>query len=434
MQNTKLDLSWANLSEKEIKNITPKVVAKLNEFKEEIKNIENSNLTFHNLMHREEVMSAEIGRLDGGLFGYVNLHTDPKIQNVARKVELELSKILSEFVYDKLVYEKFISYYKINFKKEKKNLTGEQVKIVEDANKGYKKIGMHLDDKIKKVLLGKMNKISKLAQEFDLNLVENYKKGMWLKKEELAGIPEENFANFKYDDKKKMYFINCSGRDDLGTDYPIVKKYCQVSATRKKVTELNEQGVGEKNNKKLAEILNLRSEIVKILGYKTWADFVMDDEMMNKPQVAKVFLEDLIKKLGKEFDKENKLIEAVLKKENCKLDTSSWAYGERLSKSLNNKVKEDDYKPYFELENVLQTLFKTWEKYFDVKTEILRGTNIFHEDTRLLKFTDVKTGELFGYGCFDLHPRDGKYGHACVADILKNISAWTVANTTALLS
>jgi Zn-dependent oligopeptidase len=206
MQNTKLDLSWANLSEKEITEITTKIVVKLNEFKEEIKKIDNKDLGFENLIHREEVMSAEIGRLEGGLFGYVNLHTDPKIQNVARKVELELSKILSEFVYDKLVYEKFINYYKGNFKKEKKTLTGEQIKIVEDANKGYKKIGMHLDDKSKNLLLSKKNRMSKLAQEFDLLLVENYKKGMWLKKEELAGIPEENFANFKYDEKKKKYF------------------------------------------------------------------------------------------------------------------------------------------------------------------------------------------------------------------------------------
>ncbi len=419
MQNSKLDLSWANLTLAEIKGIVEKVKIKLKEFKEEVVKIPKENLSFENLIHREEVMSAEIGRLDGGLFGYVNLHTDAKVQEVARKVELDLSKILGEFVYDEEIYKQFVDYYAGNFKKEKKNLTGEQVKIVEDANKAYKKIGMHLDKKTKKILLDKKNKINKLAQEFDVLLVENYKKGLWFKKEELKGIPEENFKNFKFDKKKKKYFINCSGRDDLGTDYPLVKKYCEVLETRKKVTEFNEQGVGDKNNKKLAEILKLRSEIIKILGFKTWAEYVMEEEMMDKPEEAKTFLEDLIKKLTTEFQKENKIIENVLKLEKQKLDTTSWAYGERLAKNGKLPVKEEDYKPYFELENVLQVLFSAWENYFGVKTEILSGIKIFHEDTKALKFTDKKTGEIFGYGCMDLHPRDGKYGHACVADIFK---------------
>ncbi len=419
MQNSKLDLSWANLSAKDLQEIVGKIKLKLKEFKEEIVKIPKENLSFENLIHREEVLNAEAGRLDGCLFGYVNLHTDEKIQSVARKVELEISKFLGEFIYDEEIYKQFINYYSGNYKKEKKNLTGEQIKIVEDSNKGYKKIGMHLDKKTKKLLLDKKNKINKLAQEFDVLLVENYKKGLWFKKEELKGVPEENFKNFKFDEKKNKYFVNCSGRDDLGTDYPIIKKYCEVTETRKKVTEFNEQGVGEKNNKKLAEILNLRSEIVKILGFKTWADYAMEEEMMNKPTEAKTFLEDLIKKLTPDYQKENHKIEAILKKEKIKLDTSSWAYGEKLSKNNTLSVKEEDYKPYFELEKVLQTLFKAWENYFDIKTEPMTDLKIFHNDTKVLKFTNKKTGELFGYGCMDLHPRDGKYGHACVADIFK---------------
>lgn len=419
MQNTKPDLSWAEMSIPQIEAITQKNKNLLEEYKKEVLKIADKDLTFENYIHRGEVMSSEIGRLDGALFGYVNLHIDPKVQAAGRKVELEISKLLSEFAYDEELYQQFISYYKGNFKKEKKNLTVEQIKIVEDGMKGYKKMGMHLNKKTKKRLLDIKNKISKLAQDFDVLLVENYKKGLWFKKEELKGVPEENFKNFKFDEKAKKYFVNCSGRDDLGTDYPIIKKYCEVAKTREKVTTFNENGVGEKNNKKLAEILKLRSEIVKILGFKTWADYAMDDEMMNKPAEAKKFLEDLIKKLSPTFYKKNKQVESILKNKKEKLTTSSWAYGENLLNSDTLPVKEDDYKPYFELENVLQTLFATWQKYFDVKTTILEGITVFHPDTKVLKFEDVKTGELLGYGAMDLHPRDDKYGHACVADIFK---------------
>jgi Zn-dependent oligopeptidase len=411
--------SWINMSESEIGEIGKKVKAKLEEYKRNTVRIENKELNFENLIHAGEVLSAEISRLDAVLFGFVNLHVEEKIRNAGRKQELEISKILNEFAYDQELYEKFVAYYTKIFKTEKKKLTGEQIKIVEDTNKGYKKMGMHLDKKTKKHLLDLKNKINKLAQDFDVLTVKNYSKGKWFKKEELAGVPEENFKSFKFGEKAKKYFINCSGRDDLGTDYPIIKKYCSVPKTRQIVTEYNEQGVGDANTKKLAEILKIRAQIVKILGFKTWANLSVDDEMMNKPVEIKKFLEDLVKKLTPTHLKNLKRVEDVLKINGEKLSTSSYAYGENLLKGAELPVKEEEYKPYFELNNVLKVLFSIWENYFDIETRLIVGQKVFHEDTNSYEFYDKKTGNFLGHGVMDLHPRLGKYGHACVADIFK---------------
>ncbi len=417
-KNTEDVFAWAKMTEEEIKGITGKIKDKLKDFKNEVIKINKEDLNFENYIHRSEVLSAEVGRLAGVLFGYTNLHTDEKIQNIGRKVELEISKMLSEFAYDEEIYKQFINYYTSNYKKEKKNLTIEQVKIVEDTNKGYKKMGMHLDKKTKKRLLDIGNKISKLAQDFDVLCVKNYQKGLWFKKDELAGVPEENFKSFKFDEKSKKYFVNCSGRDDLGTDYPIIKKYCTVLATREKATKYNEEGVGDKNTKKLAEILKLRSEIIKILGFKTWGEYSMDEEMMNKPEEVKKFLEDLIGKLTPSYLKTNQRIEKILKEKKEKLSTSSYAFGENLLRVNDLPVKEEEYKSYFELENVLNVLFKTWENLFDIQVKKI-DNKIFHEDTTSYEFIDKKTNTLLGHGVFDLHPRKWKYGHACVADIFK---------------
>lgn len=411
--------AWANMTENEIKAITNNIKNKLSDHKENILKIEIANLNFRNFIHASEDVSSEISRLDAVLFGFVNLSTDEKIRNVGREVELEVSKILTEFAYDEDMYKQFVSYYEGNYKKEKKNLTDEEVKIVEDTAKGYKRMGMHLSKRNKKILLDKKNKINKLAQEFDVLTVKNYEKGLWFKKEELRGIPEDNFKSFKYDDKKKQYFLNCSGRDDLGTDYPLIKKYCEVAKTREKATIYNEFGVGDKNTKKLAQILKLRFEITKMIGYKTWADLSMSDEMMNDPSKVNKFLIELIKKLNKDYSSYNKSLEKVLKEKGEKLSSYSYAYAENLLRKSNLPVKEEEYKPYFELEKVLQVLFSSWKKYFDIEVKVIPQVSVFHPDTKALSFHDRKSGEFLGYGVLDLYPRAGKYGHACVADIFK---------------
>lgn len=415
------DISWKDFGAKEIKQITPKIKKLLKEYKTKSLKIKKDDLSFSNFMHLGEEYSFLISRIDSVLFPVVNLHTDKKIRDLGMKVELELSKILSEFAYDEEMYKQFKSYYELNFQKEKSEniLTVEEIKIVEDSKIGYEKMGMHLAKKDKKKLLNIKNKINKLAQEYDVNTTKNYEIGIFFSKDKLGGISEDYIKSFKYDEKKKKFWVNCSGRDDIGTDYPIIKKYCTVKETREKVTFLNESSVGEKNNKKLREILKLRNEIIKMLGQKNWSNFVVKEEMMNEPKKIVAFLKSLIEKLTPQYLTEKSKIEILLKERGEKLTTASYAFGKNLLSKKDSSINEDLYKPYFELNSVLSVLFKTWENLFDIKAEFIKDVKILHEDTLFYKFTDTKSGDLLGHGILDLHPRTGKYGHACVADIFK---------------
>ncbi len=428
IQNTNIipaSFDWVNFKARDLQNIKPKVIKLLLSYKKTVLKIKKEDLSFKNFIHFGEDIGAEIARCDAVLFPFSNLHPDKKLRDISMKIELELSKILGEFSYDEEMYIQFKNYYTGNFQKEKIFLSEEEVKIVEDAKKGYDKMGMHLGKKTKKILLAKKNKISKLAQNFDKNTTKNYEIGMYFSKDELVGVPEDALKSFKYNEKKRKYFVNCSGSDSLGTDYPIIKKYCTIAKTRETATFLNEKGVGEKNNKNLREILSLRNDIKNILGFKTWADLSMNDEMMNNPKIAKKFLTDLIEKLKPKFIIYKNKIEKILKQKGEKLSTGSFAFGKNILNQEEIVVKEEEYKPYFELDNVLQILFKTWENIFDIKTEILKDKKVFHEDTIVTRFRDVKTGDLLGEGIFDLHPRPGKYGHACVADIFKKYKTRT---------
>jgi Zn-dependent oligopeptidase len=357
------------------------------------------------------------------------------LRDTARSVEIEISKIMREFAYDEEIYQTFKKYFETNFKAELKNkiLDDEAVKIVRDTEEGYKKMGMHLSKKDKKTLLQIKNKITKLASEYEKLATANYAKGQYFKKEELKGIPENIIQNFKFDEKKKKYFVRI-----LPTEMSYVSKYCEIEDTRKKLAEIAALGVGDKNTKKLAEVLKLRNQMSKMVGYKTFAELAVSKEMVSSPREIDIFLKGLLRKLNPFFKKEKKKDLQILtswqkknllgKRQSKKLQSWNWMFAENLSKENELKVKEEEYKPYFELENSIEVLFKIWKEFFNVGTEKVEGFEFFHKTERVYKFKDLRTGESLGYGVFDLFPREGKYGHACMNNVSHEKLIYLVCN------
>ncbi len=430
------NFDWVNYKEEDIKKFPAQVRELIKNYKQEVIKIDKQKLSFKNLIYIGELLNNKVYEKSAILWCFINLHTDEKLRNVCRDLEIEIGKIAREFSYNEEVYNIFLEYFNKNYKSEKKQkiITTEEIKIVDDLNKSYKKMGMQLDKKTKKVLLEKQNKIEKIASEYEKLTTENYNNGILFKKEELVGIPENIVINFKFDSKKQKYFVSIRP-----TEINYVGKYCEIESTRKKMSELSAFGVGDKNTKKLAEILKLRSEISKILGFKTFVDLGVSEEMMNKSGTIKIFLKDLIKKINPLFENEKeKDLQSLQdwqrknlqdkKLVSKKLQSWNWAFANNLSKEIELGVTEEEFKPYFELENCLTVLFKIWEKIFQVKTEEIKGKIFFHESARLFLFKNSKTGEYLGNGVFDLFPRNGKYGHACMNNILQSRFIYLICN------
>jgi Zn-dependent oligopeptidase len=283
---------------------------------------------------------------------------------------------------------------------------------------------MHLDKKTKKNLLKLKNQLNKIGSQFEKATTKNYENGAFFTKEELKGIPENVFQSLKFDQKKKKYFISI-----LPTIMQNVTKYCEVESTRKKIVDISAFGVGDVNTKRFSEILKLRSEISKILSFKTFSDLAISDEMMNKTKDINFFLKNLTKTINPLFkhEKEKDLNilqswenDAFKKVQTKKLNTWSWGFAGNLRSEKELGIKSEEYKPYFELENVLNVLFKMWEEIFNVKTTEIKDKHFFDISDRFYEFTDISSGELLGNGVFDLFPRSGKYGHACMNEISVN--------------
>ena len=80
------DFDWINYKKEDLEKFGGQIKELIKSYKQEILKIEKKDLSFRNFIHRSEILSADIGKHDGALFAYVNLHTDENIRNTARKM------------------------------------------------------------------------------------------------------------------------------------------------------------------------------------------------------------------------------------------------------------------------------------------------------------------------------------------------------------
>lgn len=428
------ELVWAKWDEKSIKGLLDSVKKIFESEESYYGNLQDNtnDLNFYNLIYKVQDNDFVITKIMTGLWAIENVSTNETLRKVAREEKVKIAAEITKYSFNEIVYNKFKIYFDKYFKSEKEfgKLNTEEIKVIEDLQKVYQKKGMHLPKKDKKVLIGKINKITKLASKFDANCTKNYTKGVWFRKEELVGVPEDVINNYKFDDKKKKYFVSVVPSVMLP-----VMKFCTNTNTRKKIAEISQAGVGEPNNKLFREILKLRSDISKMLNFKTFSHMTMDTQMVSKPDEAIKFCKSLIANMKKQFLNDKKKLSTYLPKGE-KLSYYNISFVENLAMRKELNVDQNEIKKYFEFQNTLDAMFGIWEKYFGVQIKFERNLNEVHEDVQLYSAYDKLTNLKIGTAIFDLFPRGGKYGHACVEQMqprVKNESGEVYMPSTMML-
>jgi Zn-dependent oligopeptidase len=418
-------MGWEKWGEKEVLDVKNQVKKSIKEYVSYFKKIKlDANLDFQKVHGYSEEFSGDLTALVSpiGIIEYV--HVDASLREVARIEQLIIDKDFNKLAYNEDIYKVYKYYFEKNFKKERKNLTAEEIKIVEDAMLGYKRIGMHLP-KAKKDKLQKINnEMSKLSSLYNKDCAEYYKKGVWFTKEELLGVDENFIKSLKADEKSGKYFVSST----LTSHRLTVLSQCENEETRTKLELDFEKGANKKNLERLAQTLKLRQEKTKILGYKDFISYQTEEQIINNESKIRKFLNQV--KVGLK-DRTKIELKEIADSFNLELNMANIYFIENQLRLKKVNLDLKKVSEYFELDNTLKSLFKIWEEFFGLKTEFVREVPIFG-DAKLYKFTDVKTGVDVATAIFDLHPRDGKYGHACVANLrkryIKNVNGEKVLN------
>lgn len=266
-------------------------------------------------------------------------------------------------------------------------------------------------------------RIAELSVEFQKALNEENERLLFTE-QELAGLSPDFVANLPRDEASGKRVITLKYTDM----FPVLKQG-SVENTRRLVEEAN-SGKCPGNVALIEEVLTLRLEAARLLGFKSDSEFQLAVLMAKTPEAVRDFLTDLDKRLTPKAEAERaELLE--LKREMCaaanvpfdgKLYSHDWRYYQQQLQTKKFNVDEEAVKAYFPFEHVATTMFDLYQHLFHVRfTEIKPGTpnhRVWHPEVLQYVVTDAASGAELGSFFLDLHPREGKYGHACVMPLI----------------
>ena len=169
------------------------------------------------------------------------------------------------------------------------------------------------------------------------------------------------------------------------------------------------------NRPLLAKILELRNEKALLLGFRDFADLVLDDRMAHTGDIAQKFLDDLRVRTEPRFHDENAALEAFAGQKLQPWDVGYWAEKQRAALY---DFDEEALRPYFSLQNVVGGMFQIFGRIFGIRVEEETGVPGWDAEVRCYAIRDAATGANLGSFYSDWFPRENKRGGAWMDSLL----------------
>ena len=366
--------------------------------------------TFENTTVALDFAGEKLSRITSIFFNLNAAETNDEIQKIAQ----EISPWLSEFRNDITLNEALFSRVKTVFdSKEKLQLSLEQTMLLEKQYKSFARNGANLSEEKKATLRKIDNELSKLSLQFGENVLaetNNFELHI-LDEKELTGLPEsaKEAAQEIAKEKGKEGFVFTL---DFPSYIPFVT-YVENRELRKKMA-IAAGKKGFQNNKFNNEqivlnIVKLRHERANLLSYKSHAHFVLEERMAETPEKVIEFSKELLQKAKPAAEREFKHLENYAEKLDGIEQLQKWDgafYAEKLKKELFD-LDQEQLKPYFQLENVMEGVFTIANKLYDLKFEEVFDIDKYHQEVKTYKVLDSNSNFIAVFYA-DFHPRKGK--------------------------
>lgn len=402
----------APFSKIENKHFLPAITKLIEETKAEIDAItSNSDApTFENTIEALEFSGEKLDRATSIFFNLNSAETNDEIQKLAQ----EISPMLTEFGNDMLLNEALFERVKAVYnQKDTLDLNEEQQMLLDKKYKGFSRNGANLSEEKKKKLRKIDTELSKLKLTFGENvLAETNKFELHITDEkDLSGLPEGviEAASQTAEEKGKEGWV-------FTLDYPSYVPFLTYADNRelrkKMAIAFGAKGFNNDefdNQKNVLQIAQLRHKRANLLGYKSHAQFVLEERMAETPEKVKSFLNELLEKAKPAATKEFEELTAFAKELDGIDHLEKWDgayYSEKLKQKLFN-LDDEKLKPYFELKNVINGVFTVAQKLYGLHFKEVQNIDKYHPEVKTYEVKDDE-GELVALFYADFHPRAGK--------------------------
>ena len=370
--------------------------------------------TFKNTIEALENSGETLGRATSIFFNMNSAETNDEIQQIAQEVSPWLSEFSNDLTLNEELFKRIKAVYE---QKDSLNLSVEENRLLEKHYKSFSRNGANLKEEDKKKLREIDTELSKLSLTFGEHVLAETNNYELLVTDEskLEGLPEsekETAAQLAKDKGKEGFIFTLQY-----PSYIPFMKYVKDRELRKELSiAFGAKGFQDNkfNNEDIVlKITILRHQRANLLGYKTHADFVLEERMAKTPEKVNNFLEELLEKAKPAAEKEFKELTTFAQELDNIDHLEKWDssyYSEKLKQKLFD-VDDEQLKPYFQLENVIDGVFTVANKLYDLQFKEVQNVDKYHEEVKTYRVTNAK-GEEVALFYADFHPREGKRGGA----------------------
>jgi peptidyl-dipeptidase Dcp len=368
--------------------------------------------TFQNTIEAMEKTGLVRKRVEAVYYTWQSSMGSKELDSVQEIMEPRIAAFNDSIVQNSALWKRIEAVYN---SPEKEKLTAEQQRLCFKYYNYFVLAGAKLDEKSKARVAEINQKLAALFTEFNKHqLADEGDKYLEITdSKDLAGLPDDFIAaaaaKAEKKGKKGSWLISNTRSSIEPFLYNASNRALREKAWRMFISR-GDNGDANDNNAIIPEILQLRAERAKLLGYPTHAHWRTSDKMAKTPERAMALLEEVWKPAVARVHEEVKDMQQLADKEGAKIKIEAWDYryyAEKVRKAKYD-LDQNEVKQYMQLEKMREAIFFVAGELFNLEFKQVNDVPVFHPDVRVWMVNNKVTGKQVGLWYFDPYAREGK--------------------------
>ena len=347
---------------------------------------------FDNTIVALEKSGRELDRVANVFFVLTGADTSDEIEAIEREISPLLARHNNTLYLNRALYARIAVLHK---KRDALGLDAEQARVLDRYHTRFVRAGAGVEQQAQDRLAAINERLASLGTQFSQNVLADEKSfAMFLEESDLAGLPDfaRTAARAAAEERGQP------GKYAITLARSSVETFLQFSSRRdlrerafQAWIRRGENGGTTDNRALIAEMVALRDERAKLLGFANFADYRLDDQMAKTPAAARKLLDEVWGRARLKAAAERDALQSVIAEEGGNFALAPWDwryYAEKLRKTRYD-LDEAEIKPYFQLDKMIEAAFETAHRLFGLSFKAVAAP-LYHPDARAWDVTDAQ--------------------------------------------
>lgn len=348
--------------------------------------------TFDNTIVALERSGDTLTRVARVFFNLTGAHTNEAIQKIERAIAPKLAKLSSDMLLNAELYSRVATLWD---QRDSLGLNDEDLRVLERYVKNFQRAGAGLDENGKARMAEISQRLATLGTGFSQNVLKDESDFQLVLEtaEDRAGLPDFLLTAAAEAARER----GLDGKHVITLSRSSIEPFLQFSTNRalreeafRGWTSRGEKGGDTDNRDIIRETLALRAEKARLLGFRNFADYKLDDTMAKTPDNVRGLLTKVWEPaVAQAREEEEKLAEMARSEgENHSIEAWDWRHYSEKVRKAEHDLDEAELKPYLQLDNIIEAAFDTATLLFGVTFRELKDMPVYHPDVRVFEVLD----------------------------------------------